>query len=109
MLVKKLRSLENTWLLLDDAQNAYDRKFDPFWHFVVKEIAGACVEGNLFVVVATTYDLSTPDSPAGFSGLEHVEPDVTEEEVKTLFGMHAQVWGYETWSKFEGTLIELVN
>jgi hypothetical protein len=63
----------------------------------------------LFVVVAATYDLSTPDSPADFSGLEHIEPDVTEEEVKALFGMHAQVWGYKTWSKFEGTLIELAK
>ena len=106
--VKKLRSLENTWLLLDDAQNAYyDRKFDPFWHFVVEGIAGAGVEENLFVVVAATYDLSTPDSPADFSGLEHIEPNVKVEEVKALFAVHAQVWCYENWSKFEGTLVDL--
>lgn len=92
---------------MDDAQNAYDRKFDPFWHFVVKEIAGACVEDNSFVVVAATYVLSTPASSADFSGLEHIEPNVTEEEVTALFAMHAQVWGYENWSKFEGTLIDL--
>jgi predicted AAA+ superfamily ATPase len=49
--VKKLRSFENTWLLLDDAQNAYDRKFDPFWQFVVKSIGSAGVEENVFVVL----------------------------------------------------------
>ena len=67
--VKKLRSLEKTWLLLDDAQNAYDRKFDPFWHFVVKEIAGACVEDNSFVVVAANPAVENLPS----------DPDVTGE------------------------------
>jgi Cdc6-like AAA superfamily ATPase len=27
---EKLQKLKNTWLLLDDAQNCYERTFDPF-------------------------------------------------------------------------------
>jgi hypothetical protein len=41
-------------ILLDDAQNAYDSKFDAFWQFVVKAISAAGVEGKLFVVIAAT-------------------------------------------------------
>jgi predicted AAA+ superfamily ATPase len=80
----EVRQVKNTWLLLDDAQNAYDRKFDPFWQFVVKVIASAGVQDNLFVVVAATYDLSTPESPADFHGLKHIDPNVTKEEATSL-------------------------
>ena len=103
----KLRQVKNTWLLLDDAQNAYHRKFDPFWHFVIKSIAGANVDENLFVIIAATYDLSTLESPADFHGLEHIDPNVMEEEVKSLFHMHAEVWGYEDWKNFRRTLIQV--
>jgi hypothetical protein len=92
---------------LDDAQNAYDRKFDPFWHFVVKVIGSAEVEGNLFVVIAATYDLSTPESPADFRGLEHIDLNVTKKEATSLFHMHAKVWGYEKWEAFRETLVDL--
>jgi hypothetical protein len=105
--VKKLRRVKNTWLLLDDAQNAYDRKFDPFWHFVVKGIAGAEVDENVFVIIAATYDLSTPESPADFRGLEHIDPNVTKEEATSLFNMHAEVWGYGNWEAFRETLVDL--
>ena len=50
--MRKLRKLQNTWLLLDDAQNSYDKQYDPFWQFVVKSISAAGVGGNLFVVIA---------------------------------------------------------
>jgi hypothetical protein len=61
--IKQLQRLENTWLLLDDAQNAYDREYDPFWRFVVNGIASAVVDDNMFVVIAATY----------FHGLEHID------------------------------------
>jgi hypothetical protein len=32
----KLQLVKNTWLLLDDAQNAYGTKFHPFWQFVME-------------------------------------------------------------------------
>jgi len=105
--VEKLSSLENTWLLLDDGQNAYDREFDPFWQFVVKSIASAEVDDNLFVVIAATYNLSTPKSPADFRGLERIDPSVTEEEARELFQMHAEVWVYKHWNTFRETLIDI--
>jgi len=90
--LSELRQVKNTWLVLDDAQIAYNWKFDLFWHFVVKSLGSAGVEDNLFVVVAATYDLSTRDSPADFNSLEHIEPNIIEEEVKALFAMHDQVY-----------------
>ena len=44
-----LEGLQNTWLLLDDAQRAYAKEFDPFWESVVKDI-GADAQG-LFVII----------------------------------------------------------
>ena len=98
--LSKLKKVKNTWLLLDDAQNAYDREFDPVWHFVIKEIGGAGVDDELFVVIAATYDLSTPESPADFRSLEHIDPNVTEEEARELFHMHAEVWEVTHWENF---------
>jgi hypothetical protein len=103
----RLGEVKNTWLLLDDAQNAYDRKFDPFWQFVVKAISSAGVDDNLFVVIAATYDLSTPESPVHFRTLEHVDPNLSEDEARELFKMHAEVLGYQDWGRFLGTLIEI--
>jgi hypothetical protein len=96
--VQELRQLKNTWLLFDDAQNAYDQKYHPFWHFIVKSISGGGVDDNVFVVVAATYDLSTPESPVNFRSLEHIDPNLTEDEVRDLFLMHAEVWDIPTGS-----------
>jgi hypothetical protein len=93
---------------LDDAQNANDRKFDPFWQFVIKSIPSVAVDENVFIVIAATYDLSTtPKSPADFHGLEHIDPNVTEEEARELFQMHAEVWGYQDWNAFRETLVDI--
>ncbi|CAB9507523.1 expressed unknown protein [Seminavis robusta] len=46
-----LKKLKNTWLLIDDAQNAYDKKFNKFWEIVVKDGSAASSKG-LFVVIA---------------------------------------------------------
>ena len=48
-----LENLQNTWLLLDDAQRAYTEDFNRFWESVVKDIGGADAKG-LFVVIAAT-------------------------------------------------------
>jgi len=101
------KKVKNTWLLLDDAQNAYDRKYDPVWHFIIKEIGGAGVDDDLFVVIAATYDLSTAESPADFRSLEHIDPNVTEEEAEALFDMHTEVWENTQWKTFHGTLIQI--
>jgi hypothetical protein len=103
-----LRQVKNTWLLLDDAQNAMDPKFDPFWQFVVKTVAGAGVEDELKVVIATTYNVSTLESPStDFCGLEHIYVPMSQEEATTLVAMHTEGWGYHKWQVFRETLLNL--
>jgi len=95
------------WLLLDDAQNAYAEKYARFWQFVVKGISSYDID-NLFVVIAATYDLSTPDSPVDFRAIEHINNvNISENEARELFTMHAEVWGYESWTNYLGTLIAI--
>jgi hypothetical protein len=104
-----LKKVKNTWILFDDAQNAYDKEYDALWHFVVKEIGGVDeTEGNLFVVIAATYDLRTaPLSPADFHSLIHITPNVTRAETEALFNMHAKSWGYTNWNRFCDQLIQI--
>jgi hypothetical protein len=106
--LEKLKALEiQTWLLLDDAQNCYHPDFEPFWKFVVKALSTADVERNVFVVIAATYNLSTPTSPVSFDGLKRIRPDVTEKEARRLFQMHAEAWGLTDWVVFQETLIDI--
>jgi hypothetical protein len=104
-----LKEAKNTWLLFDDAQNADDKEYDSLWHFIVKEIGGVDeTEGNLFVVIAATYDLRTaPVSPAAFRSLIHISPIVTRAEAEALFNMHADWWGYANWNRFCDQLIQI--
>jgi len=91
---KKLKKLKNTWLLLDDAQNTYGPAYSPFWQFIVKTIS--TFDGvDLYVVIAATYDLSTPESPVDFGTIEHVNPNISEMEARELFQMHAEQWKFE--------------
>ena len=107
---RKLRELcqnnSAVWLLLDDAQNAYAQKYARFWQFVVKGISSYDID-NLFVVIAATYDLSTPKSPVNFRAIEHIDPNISENEARELFKMHAEVWGYEDWKNYLETLVAI--
>ena len=101
-----LENLQNTWLLLDDAQRAYTEDFNRFWESVVKDIGGADAKG-LFVVIAATYDLSTPESPACFKPLEHVDAYINESEARELLQMHYSSWGYGDWEEFRSTQLKM--
>ena len=68
----RLRELKNTWLLLDDSQNAYSTQYHPFWQLIIKTIQGLGDECDLRVIISATYDLSRPISPVQFSDLEHM-------------------------------------
>jgi len=105
----KLRELKNTWLLLDDSQNAYSTQYYPFWQFIVKTIQGLGDECDLRVIISTTYDLSTstPISPVQFSDLEHVHANISQDEAVELFNMFARVWRYEDWRIYRQTLIDV--
>jgi hypothetical protein len=102
----KLQALENTWLLLDDAQNAYTEDYQVFWEIVVKDVGAAGAKG-LYVVIATTYNLSTPGSAVNFRALEHVDPNFSQQEANELIILHIEHWGYQGWEQFNNTLLGL--
>lgn len=103
----RLRELKNTWLLLDDSQNAYSTQYYPFWQFIIKTIQGLGDECDLRVIISATYDLSTPISPVQFSDLEHVHANISQDEGVELFNMFARVWRYDDWHIYRQTLIDL--
>ena len=78
------------WLLLDDAQNCCDTKFNPFWQFLTKAAESADVENKLHVIIASTHDLSTKDSPVDFCNYVHIYPDATEDEIDNLLEIHVE-------------------
>lgn len=65
-----MKEVANAWSLLDDAQNWHGKSYWPFWQFLVKSLPSTSF-GRCFIIVATTHDLSTPESPVAFSGLSH--------------------------------------
>lgn len=90
---------QNTWLLLDEAQRTYAEEYNPFWESVVKDISSSDAPG-LFVVIASTYDLVTAESPACFRGLKHISQGINQAEAECLIDMHYKTWGYEGWEAF---------
>lgn len=111
----RLAQLENTLLLIDDAQNAYGEEYDGVWQFVVKTLRNAKIKGHLFIVIATTYYIEVAGSPVVFKALPHfpsgLKGDETialaSEEADHLFSMHASRWGYGSWLQLRDTLKEL--
>ena len=88
---KELNQLQNTWLLIDDAQNAYAKHYNKFWEIVVKDGSASDSKG-LFVVIAATYDLTTYTSPVNFKILQHVDPNICRSEGENLMQMHLDHW-----------------
>ncbi|CAB9521841.1 expressed unknown protein [Seminavis robusta] len=106
--VKDLEKVKNTWILIDDAQNAFDEKFNPFWEFLVKHVASVDeLKEELIVVIASTYDLNTPKSPVNFADLHHIEPNATEAEARELFNICAEDINCRHMSRFCETLIDI--
>jgi len=105
--IKALQKLRNTWLVVDDAQNVYASEYFPFWQFLVKTIAGANVDEQVFVVIAATYNLSTPDSPVQFKDLAHIHTDISSHEARELFCMFAETWNYDDWDHFLENILSI--
>ena len=96
------------WILIDDAQKAYEEQFWGFWEALVKDLRstlGAAAE-KLRCVIAATYDLSTPESPVAFGSLEHVPErgtriTMTADEAEELFVERARDRDWATWADFK--------
>jgi len=86
-------------LLIDDAQNTYAEEFGVFWQLVVKDVGNSNAKG-LHVVIAATYDLSTPVSLVNFRDLEHIDPNMCEVEGEELIKMHLEHWRFHGWDSF---------
>ena len=94
-----MQKLQNTWLLIDDAQNAYDPAYSGFWEMIVKDGSVFCAKG-LFVVIAATYDLNTSLSPVSFGSMIHVDPNLSLPEAEALVEMHLDHWDFAEWRVF---------
>jgi hypothetical protein len=82
---------ENTWILLDDAQNWYSRDYWPFWQFLIQNLPLESF-GRCFVVVATTHDLFDLASPVKFASLPHFSKrrlSISEHEADELCILYA--------------------
>ena len=100
--------LEETWILLDDSHNMYGTENEPLWQFIIKGIQAAEVKEKLFVVIASTYDLSTGDSPVVFRNLEHLAPFFNAEEVAEFFALFlTRMKIGENWDNYKRSLTHL--
>ena len=109
-----LRDFPRVWILIDDAQNAYDKQFWSFWEALVKDLRSTLggAADKLRCVIAATYDLSTRDSPVHFQGLAHIPPRgsrlvLTPDEAEELYAARAQDRDWETWTDFKETLMRI--
>ena len=106
--MEELCKIEKTWVLVDDAQNAYDPHYYPLWEFLVKIVGDTDeIEGRVKVVIATTYDLDTPTSPVIFKGITHEQPDATQEEIMDLWNLFSERLDCEEWVKYRDTLVDI--
>ncbi|KAG7362001.1 hypothetical protein IV203_025667 [Nitzschia inconspicua] len=98
---------ENTWLLLDDAQNWYGEEYWGIWQFLIKQLPQVA-QGRLFIIIAATYDLSTSRSPVHFGSLEHfTETAVSADEVSELFAMHLPHRDHQDFCKVKEDIASL--
>jgi hypothetical protein len=79
-----LRKVPRMWILIDDAQRGYAKKFDNMWEFLVKDLGAK--NRDIKVVIASTHDMTTLGSPAAIGLLPHVFANFTRTEVTALIG-----------------------
>lgn len=90
-----MEEIPETWLLFDDAQNWYGQDYWPFWQFLVKHLPDTSA-GRVFIIIAATHDLSTPESPVHFGALARVnETAICQAEVEELCGLYFQTQDFD--------------
>ena len=95
-----LEDMEETWLLFDAAQNAYAERFHSFWEFLLKGIKISDAQNKVFVVIAATYDLMTPNSPVQFSQYPHVKPYFSSDEATEAIRLFSRRLHVSDWDMF---------
>ena len=101
----------DTWILLDDAQLAFQNK--NFWKVVVKDLEAAGRKvNNLHVVIAGTYDLASQGSPPyHFSEYRPmVDFQLTKEEAEQIYDEWMdKIYFANEWIGFKDTLLRLAD
>jgi len=100
---KALGNLEQVWILIDDAQNGYDKVYWPFWEALVKDLH--TVNKKLRCVVAATYDLVSIGSPVVFKHLPHISSlALSTTEADELFVKLSRNQEWASWETFKSNL-----
>ena len=106
-----LESKSEIWILFDDAQRLYDKKFDPFWEDIVKnDDQERFGKTRIRVVVAATYYLeNNTDSPVAFNVQRRIDVHdllLQETEAAELFDLRCK---YPDWETYRDVLYYLTN
>ena len=114
--VEKLGQFQRIWVLMDDAQEAYDTVYYKFWQALVKDsnLTLGSDANKIQCVIAATYDLNTPKPPVAFPSMPHVPRRGTRvgmsyDEAEELFEARARNRHWGTWKNFKATLMEISN
>lgn len=96
------------WILLDDAQKAFDDTFDSFWTFLFKTLPKWNLRGKLIIVVATTYDETLGASPVSFQLVKHVSPHASFGEATAIFNLYTDAFNHiRMWTGFRNDVLSL--
>ena len=96
------------WILLDDAQKAYGDAFESFWTFLFKTLPKWSLNGNLIIVVASTYDETLGASPVSFQLVEHLTPHASHNEALAIYNLYTDAWKHmKSWEGFRNDLLTL--
>ena len=109
-----LENYDHVWVLIDDAQNAYNEESDQFWEELVKARGirlGPCASKVRFIVAATYY-LRTQGSPVVFAVEARLPPSelaMTEEEADDVYANAAGENEWGGWVRFKTDLKAISN
>jgi hypothetical protein len=114
--IVNLAKVNRTWVLLDDAQNAYDEKYWPFWEALVKDLNSRLgdVASKIRCIIVATYDLSTPKSPVQFSSIPHIPANghrltISDAEADELYMGRSVDREWVSWEDYKATLKYISN
>ena len=103
-----LENIKGTWLLLNDSQTAYGEiSLLSGWEYLLKGIKTSEARNKVFIVIAATYDLSTPNSPVVFAELPHTHPGFSPDEAVKVVSLFSGPLQVSSWTLFFANLFRL--
>ena len=74
----KLDESSRLWVFIDEAQYAYDRKFDGLWTALAKQ-SNSWMPADARCIIATSYSHVAPESPVALKPLPHFPRDLPKD------------------------------